>query len=157
MTNRTTGAARLAAAALVVAAGAALAAQATIPLEFHGDWVPTGRGCQSPVKLRVAAATLTLVNGTDSQTWGNVGVPASFFGHDYEGISVVALPDFDATQPFTVYFNAEERKGVTKVSIYTEMRGPMNPQLAKLQADAKKLASRFPLNDAPLERCPAAK
>jgi hypothetical protein len=105
--------------------------------------------------LHVTETTLSLVNGPDSQSWGNVGVPTTFFGPDYNGISVVALPDFDGSQPFTVYFNADEKKGVTKVSIYTEAPVSRNPGLAKIQAAAKKLASRFPLNDAPLKRCAA--
>jgi hypothetical protein len=36
------------------------------------------------------------------------------------------------------------------------MRGPMNPQVAKIQAAAKKLATRFPLNDLLLKKCPKA-
>lgn len=143
-------------AAAVLFAGASLVARDTIPSEFRGDWVPQKAECASAVKLRVEEATLTLVNGADSQSWGNVGVPTSFFGPDYQGISAVALPDFDASQPFTVYFNADEKKGVTKVSIYSEMKGPMNPQVAKIQAAAKKLASRFPLNDLPLKKCPGS-
>jgi hypothetical protein len=143
-------------AASVLFAGASLVARDTIPSEFRGDWVPQKAECTSAVKLRVAEETLTLMNGADSQSWGNVGVPTSFFGPDYQGISAVALPDFDASQPFTVYFNVDEKKGVTKVSIYSEMKGPMNPQVAKIQAAAKKLASRFPLNDLPLKKCPGS-
>jgi hypothetical protein len=142
--------------ATILLAGVELLAQASIPAEFRGDWVPEAAACGSALKLRVAEATLTLANGADSQSWGNVGVPTSFFGPDYAGISVVALPDFDGSQPFTVYFNADERKGVTKVNIYTETPGPVNPQLARIQAAAKKLTTRFPLNDVPLKRCPAS-
>jgi hypothetical protein len=143
-------------AAAVLFAGSSLVARDTIPSEFRGDWVPQKAECTSAVKLRVAEETLTLINGADSQSWGNVGVPTSFFGPDYQGISAVALPDFDASQPFTVYFNVDEKKGVTKVSIYSEMKGPMNPQVAKIQAAAKKLAARFPLNDLPLKKCPGS-
>jgi hypothetical protein len=141
--------------AAMLVVGVELLAQTPIPAQFRGDWVPQTAECTSPVKLRVADATLTLINGADSQAWGNVGVPTSFFGPDYHGISVVALPDFDGTQPFTVYFNADEKKGVTKVEIYTEMKGKLNPVQAKLQADAKRLATRFPLNSLPLKKCPA--
>ena len=52
-----------------------------------------------------------------------------------------------------MFFNADEKKGVTGVSIYTEMSGPMNPQLAAIQAAAKNLAARFPLSDVPLRKC----
>jgi hypothetical protein len=128
-------------------------AQAVIPTEFRGDWVPQAASCQSAVRRRVAPDTLTLVNGADTQMWGNVGVPTAFFGPNYSGIVVVALPDFDGSQPFTVYFNADEKKGVTKVNIYNEVKGPMNAQLAAIQAAAKRLAARFPLNDLPLKKC----
>lgn len=148
---------RAAAVAAILLAGVQLLAQTSMPAELRGDWVPQTAGCGSPLKLRVAEATLTLVNGADSQSWGNVGVPTTFFGPDYRGISVVALPDFDASQPFTVYFNADEKNGVTKVNIDTEVRGPMNPELARIQAAAKKLATRFPLNDVPLKKCPNAR
>jgi len=145
---------RAVAAAAVLLGAAHVLAQASIPPEFHGDWAPAAAECKSGVRLRVAEGTLTLINGQDTQTWGNVGVPTTFFGPDYTGISVVALPDFDASQPFTAYFNADEKKGVTKVNIYNEMRGPMNPQVAAIQAAARKLAARFPLNDVPLKKCP---
>jgi hypothetical protein len=128
-------------------------AQAPIPADARGDWVPQSATCQSAVRLRVAESTLTLINGKDSQTWGNVGVPTAFFGPDYTGIASDLLPDFDATQPFTVYVNADEKKGVVRVSIYQEMRGPLNPKVAAIQAAAKTLAARFPLNDLPLKKC----
>jgi hypothetical protein len=124
-----------------------------IPAEFRGDWVPRTATCESAVRFRVTETELILVNGKDSQAWGNVGVPTSFFGPDYKGISAVALPDFDKDQPFTVYFNADEKRGVTIVEIYSEMKGPMNAQVAAIQAAAKKLAARFPLNKVPLKKC----
>ena len=133
-----------------------LPAQTPIPAELRGDWVPQTADCGSPIRLRVGETTLTLVNGADSQSWGDVALPTSFFGPDYGGISVVALPDFEATQPFTVYFNADEKKGVTKVDIYTEMGRPPNAEAARIQAAAKKLATRFPLDKVPLKKCPAA-
>ena len=60
---------------------------------------------------------------------GDVAVPTTSFGPDYTGISIVALPDVEGSQPFTVHFNVDGRTGVTKVNIYTEMRGPMNAQV----------------------------
>ena len=133
----------------------ARAHQDAIPPQFHGDWVAQKAICDSaPARLRVAGGNLTLINGKDSQTWANVAVPTSFFGPDYRGISVVAIPDFDRTQPFTVYFNENEKKGVTRVEIYVPMQGPTNPQLAKIQGAAKALATRFPVNNVLLKHCP---
>jgi hypothetical protein len=150
----------------VVAATAALCAgssagavvlQSELPAQFRGDWVPQTADCAGPVRFRVAEKTLTLVNGKDAQTWNNVALPTSYFGPDYRGISVVAIPDFDNSQPFLVYFNADEKKGVTKVEIYVEMKGNTNPEVARIQAAAKRLATRFPLNNMPLRKCPASR
>ena len=127
-----------------------------VPPQFHGDWVPQKATCDAaPARLRVAGANLTLINGKDTQTWGNVAIPSGYFGPEYRGISVVAIADFDGTQPFTVYFNENEKKGVARVEIYTPMQGPMNPVVAKTQAAAKALASRFPVNNMPMKQCPS--
>jgi hypothetical protein len=142
---------------LVVAAvhvsGSSLFAQTPVPAQFRGDWVAQTATCESAVRLRVAATTMTLMNGKDSQTWGDVALPSGYFGPDYNGISVVAIADFEGSQPFTVFFNADEKKGVTRVDIYMDMGGNLNPALAKLQAASKALATRFPLNMVPLKQC----
>ena len=131
-------------------------AQSTVPSQFNGDWVPQKATCESaPARLRVAGGNLTLINGKDMQTYGGLGVPTSYFGPDYRGISVVAIADFEGAQPFTVYFNADEKKGVTRVEIYVPMPASTNPQIAKTQAAAKALATRFPINNVPLKQCPA--
>jgi hypothetical protein len=130
-------------------------ADEVIPTEFHGDWAPKAEGCESKTKFRVAGDTLTLVNGRDSEAYGNVAIAHSFFGPAYEGISVVAIPEFDSgAQPFTVFFNSEEQRGVTRVEIYREMKGVTNPAVLAIQEKAKKLAERFPVNDIPLAKCP---
>lgn len=99
---------------------------------------------------------MTLINGKDSAPYGDIGIARTFFGPDYQGISVVAMPEIDGgNSPFTVYFSADEKKGVTKLEIYQEIKGPQNAQLEAIQAAAKKLSERFPLNSIPLKKCPA--
>jgi hypothetical protein len=133
-------------------------AQDKVPPQFQGDWVPATAACTSAVRFRVAESRMTLINGGDKADYGNLGASSSYFGPEYNGISVVFLPELNSNNPpFTVYFNADEKKGVTKVDIYTEMPGPMNAPGRALQAAAKKLASRFPLNKIPLKKCPAPK
>jgi hypothetical protein len=146
------GVAGLAMAAVIVASAPARA-QSPIPAEFQGDWVAASATCESLVRFRVAPLTLSLINGTDTQSWSNVALPTSFFGPAYTGMSVVALPDFDGSQPFTAFFNADEKKGVARLEIYFEMKGNLNPAVAKIQAAAKQLAARFPLNNVPLKKC----
>lgn len=141
-----------ASAAAVVAASVLTAAQA-IPAAFQGDWVPLSAPCTSTVRFRVTEKTFTLINGKDSQSWGRIALPGAYFGPDYRGISVVAIPDFDFSEPFKVYFNTGEKKGVTRVEIYVEMKEPPSAPVAKLQADAQQLAKRFPLNNLPLKKC----
>jgi len=99
---------------------------------------------------------MTLINGTDKADYGDLGLSSSYFGNDYQGITVVYLPELNSNNPpFTVFFNADEKKGLTKVDIYTEMPGPMNAPGKALQSAAKKLATRFPLNKIPLKKCAA--
>ena len=130
------------------------AAQDKVPVEFQGDWVPATATCESPARFRVTETQMTLMNGEDTETYGDLGVTYSYFGPDYEGISVVSIPEFNSTQPFTVFFNADEQKDVTRLDIYQKIEGPPNPQLDAIQAAAKKLSERFPLNRIPLKKCP---
>lgn len=139
---------------VAVAAGYA-SAQGKVPAEFQGDWVPATGACTSLVRFRVAESSMTLINGKDTATYGNLGTTATYFGNEYNGIFVVFLPELDSgNPPFTAFFNADEKKGVTKVDIYTEMPGPMNAPGRALQAAAKKLATRFPVNKIALKKCP---
>lgn len=140
---------------MLLVGGADAAAQDVIPPEFHGDWVPATATCESPARFRVTGTEMTLINGEDSQTYGDLAISHGFFGPEYAGISVVAIPEFNGSQPFTVYFNADEQKDVTRLGIYYEMQGPSNPQLDAIQNAAKDLADRFPLNLIDLKKCPA--
>ena len=140
--------------AAILALGAQDAA-AQVPVEFQGEWVPAKATCQSPVRFRITADRMTLVNGKDSASYGDIAMVYSYFGPDYQGISLVSLPELNSgNPPFTVFFNADEKKGETKVDIYREIKGPGNAQLKAIQAAAKKLAQRFPLNNVPLKKCP---
>jgi len=159
--SATTFASFLCRAAAIAALWTALGAQdacAQIPGEFHGTWVPATAACDSATKLEVAVDKLTLVNGADKESFGDIGIPASFFGPEYSGISVVAVPGINGpTQPFTLFFNADEKKGETRIDIYQDMGDTSgNPQLDAVQTAAKKLADRFPaLNRTTLKKCPA--
>ena len=127
-----------------------------IPAEFHGDWVPQAAACDSAVRFRVAGGTVTLINGKDSETFDDIALPTQYFGPDYTGISVVAVPEISSSEPpFQVFFNWNEKKGETQVHIYQEMPGQPHPAYAAVIAAAKKRAERFPLNMTTLKRCPA--
>jgi hypothetical protein len=141
---------------MILAAAASYAgAQDKVPAQFQGDWVPATGACTSAVRFRVAESSMALINGKDTASYGNLGTTATYFGNEYNGIFVVFLPELNGGDPpFTVFFNADEKKGVTKVDIYTEMPGPMNAPGKALQAAAKKLATRFPVNKIAMKKCP---
>jgi hypothetical protein len=145
--------------AALAAASLALAASGPMPDDVVGDWVPASASCDAKQRLRVEPARMTLVNGSDQQSWGDLETALTFFGPEYDGISKVVMPDFESGDPpFTVYFNADEKQGVTKVEIYVPMQGNTNPQVAAIQARHEKLAKRFPaLNMTALKKCAAAK
>ncbi len=147
--------ARVAAALLAIGVASAIAA-AEIPREFRGDWVPAKGDCGSALRFRAAEGTMVLVNGKDSASYGDVAISYSFFGPDYEGISVVVLPEFESgDSPFTVFFNADEAKGVTKIQILQgdEIAGPGREAYNAIVRRAKALNARFPLDNVPLKRC----
>lgn len=129
-----------------------------VPAEFIGDWVPAKVTCDSTVRFRAEGTRFTLINGKDSQSYGNLFMSASYFGPDYSGISKVVVPDSDTNDPpFMAFFNYDEKKGVALLDIYTA--GPVSPHavLAAQQMAHKKLAQRFPpLNNNPLKKCAAA-
>lgn len=140
-------------AAALVAPTAFAANPAPAPLQ--GAWVPAGAGCDSPLRIQVAATQLTLVNGADKQTLGgNEMAGPGYFPPGYRGIEAVLITDFDGHQPATMTFNAGEKRGVATIefSSVTPGAGPalkaLNAHLAKLN-----LARRFPLNKAALKRC----
>jgi hypothetical protein len=125
--------------------------------EFRGDWVPAAADCAgSPLRLRVGELDVTLVNGKDEEKLGNLAWPSSYFGPDYTGISAVAIPDGDSgNQLLTLYFNADEKAGVTKV-IYeegVERPGPQFEMYNQVFRKAKALKARFPLDGVDLKRC----
>ncbi|MFN8009572.1 MAG: hypothetical protein U0V70_21570 [Terriglobia bacterium] len=125
-----------------------------VPAQFFGDYVPATGTCDSPVRFQVEGTKVTLINGKDSATFGDLAIPTSYFGPDYSGISTVLVPEINGNDPpFNVYFNYNEKKGVTWVDIYTP--GPASPHavLAAMQTAHKKLAERFPLNQMPLKKC----
>src|SRR5262245_30142957 len=87
------------------------------PVDLQGDWVPASGNCSSPLRFHAGATEFTLQNGADKATYGDVAWPSEYFGPSYQGISVVAIPDFEGSQPFTVFFHDGDKKGVTKLSI----------------------------------------
>lgn len=143
----------LLAAALVTELHPARAAE-PVPAEFRGDWVPAGAACTSPLRFRVSATNATLVNGADKASYGDLAWPTQFFGPDYSGIVVTGIPEFESgDSPFTIFFNADEHKGMAKLGILQGDETPGNARYNAIVRAAKKLNQRFPLDNVPLKKC----
>jgi hypothetical protein len=145
--------------AVALAAGATRTAQAQVPAEFTGDWVPASAMCSSPARIRVEAAKITLVNGTDSESFGGIEMAGpGYFGPDYRGISAVAIAELDKDAPVQMVFNYNEKKGVAQADMASPIAGNVNAVGKALNARLAKLnlVKRFPLNQVPLKKCAAA-
>jgi hypothetical protein len=131
-------------------------AQNAPPTKLQGTWVPTRATCQSPVRVLVAATTLTLVNGKDSEALGGIEMAGpGYFAPDYQGIMAVLISEFNGQQPATATFNVGEKKGVAQVDFSPVMPGKPNAQLNAYNARITKLnlAKRFPLDKVLLKKC----
>ena len=144
-------------AALILAA--LPAAAAPVPPEFQGDWVAASTACTSPVKVRIEAERVTLVNGADMESFAGIEmVGPSYFGPDYKGIQAVLITEFEGAQPVTAMFNVNEKKGVAQLELGVPTPAhPANKVAAASNARLAKLGlrKRFPLQDVPLKRCAA--
>jgi hypothetical protein len=133
-------------------------AAAQDPAEFLGDWVAAQATCDAPVRFRVEAAKLTLANGADIQSFGDVEMAGpAYWGPDYKGgIEAVAFAEFSGDQPVIATFNPSEKKGVAQLEFGQPTPGP-GAVLAALNARYQRLnlAKRFPIHKVPLKKCPA--
>ena len=135
--------------------GAAGAAPAQVPADFHGDWVSAKATCDAAVRFRVEAAKFTLINGKDTQSFGGIEMAGpSYFGPEYSGIQAVAISEFEGDQPVTATFNANEKKGMAQID-YTVLTGNVQPAYAAQAQRLNKLAlgKRFPIAGVPLKKC----
>jgi hypothetical protein len=124
----------------------AMAVGPPMPAEFVGDWVSKEAFCEATVRLRVEVDTVTLINGSDSQEFGDLHLCYSCEGGArYGGEVVWLMPEFNKLGsakrgPFTIRFNADEEKGITVIDIMD-----------------KSLKKRFPLHELKLIKCPSNK
>lgn len=142
--------------ALALWAATDLLAASAVPPALQGKWVPAAATCESAVRMQVAATSITLVNGADSQPLGGIEMAGpGYFPPDYRGIQAVLITEFDGQQPATVTFNANEKKGVARVDFVRVMPGQQTPQLKAFNARIAKLnlVQRFPLDKVALKRC----
>jgi len=133
---------RIVATLALIAAPSTMQAQTNvIPREFVGDWVPAKAACGAPMRFRVAPQLVTLVNAGDTATFGDVDICLSCAGGArFEGITIMMQPQYSTDDaPFMAYFNADEKRGVTKLL-------DMKPEIAR----------RFPIANVALRKCPAS-
>jgi hypothetical protein len=134
-------------------------AAAQIPAEFQGDWVPAAQACTSAARVRFEVTRITLVNGTDMESFGGVEMAGpAYFPPGYRGIQAVAYAEFSGDQPMPITFNLRGKKGMAQVEFSPITRSPRpSPIDRALNAHLTKsnLAKRFPLDQVPLRRCAA--
>lgn len=124
---------------VLAATGHAHAIATEVPKEFLGNWVPQSASCQSGLQFRVEAGRVVLQNGEKSRAFGDIDICYSCEGGaKYSGEVVWLIPEFNSNDSptFTAYFNAGEKRGVTKLDIK--------------KAEIKQA---FPLHDVALKKC----
>jgi hypothetical protein len=143
--------------AVCLAASAfAAGASSVVPAEYRGTWVPGKAGCDSAVRLVVAADRVTLVSGKDTQALGGIEMAGpGYFPPDYRGIMAVLITEFSGHQPVTVLFNFNERKGVAQAEFSPVQPGATTAQGKQYNAHISRLnlARRFPLDKVLLRKC----
>jgi hypothetical protein len=123
--------------------------------------VAASAACTAPVRVRIEATRITLVNGTDTESLGGLEMAGpGYFPPDYKGIQAIAITEFSGNQPLLATFNHGEKKGVALVEM--AVPGPDRPGAAASNAmyayfRKLNLAKRFPLHQVPLKKCPAAR
>src|SRR5690349_10336074 len=132
---------------LLLLAAAPVATQ--VPAEFQGEWVAASAACTAPLRARIDAARLTLVNGADMESFGGIEMAGpGYFGPEYKGIQAVLITEFDGAQPVTATFNVDEKKGVAQFELGVPTpANPANKVAAAANARLTKLnlRKRFPL------------
>ena len=128
-------------AATALALFSGLTAATEIPDEFRGTWKPSTAKCRGKAALTVESDALVLSTAKGrTQRWGDVSVCSKCEGGNpqYSGIVVWVSPRVEkpGEQPFFVFFNAKEKRGVTAIT-----------------ARDKKLARQFPVMAKKLAKC----
>lgn len=147
---------RTAVALIAAFAASALLAATPVPAPLQGTWVPSNANCASPLRMQVAATSIVLANGNDSQSLGGIEMAGpGYFPPGYRGIEAVLITEFDGHQPVTVTFNAGEKKGVARADFVPVIKGQQTSRLKAYNAYISKLdlAKRFPLDKVALKRC----
>lgn len=147
---------RIPAALIAVIAAGELLAATPVPSPLQGKWVPSTATCDSPLRMQVAAGSIVLANGSDSQTLSGIEMAGpGYFPPDYRGIEAVLITEFDGHQPVTVTFNAGEKKGVARADFVSVIKGQQTPQMKAYNAHIAKLdlAKRFPIAKVALKKC----
>ncbi|MBI5483696.1 MAG: hypothetical protein HY888_04435 [Deltaproteobacteria bacterium] len=127
---------------MLIVAVPAFAVEPLVPEEFIGDWLPTDNACDSKLGIKVEKDSVTLFNGADSKSFGDLDICYSCEGGaQYSGEVVWLLPEFHSGNgvQFTVYFNANEEKGITVIQFEKK--------------EKENIKKRFPLHDVKLRKC----
>lgn len=121
-----------------LAGSAALAAPGDkVAAAFHGEWVPPGAACTSPLKLVIAADAVALVNGSRRTEFRKLDQCYACMGRDVRDMTLLSTEAM-GDSPFMITLDAR-RKG--------------KPALSVDLGNDRKLGAAYPLGTAALKKC----
>lgn len=122
-----------------LACGTALAMTGeSVAVPFRGAWVPAKASCESSLKVVIDANVVTFVNGAERAEFRKLDQCFTCMGRDVKDVTLLST-DAMGDSPFMITLDGT-KKGKPGVSVDL--------------GNDKKLATRFPLGNAALKRCP---
>lgn len=127
----------LALAALACSAALAMTGD-SVAVPFRGDWVPAKATCESPLKLVVDANVVTFVNGAQRAEFRKLEQCFSCMGQGVQNMTLLSTEAM-GDSPFMITLDGTKKA---------------RPALSVDLGNDKKLATRFPLNNVAMKKCP---
>jgi hypothetical protein len=104
---------------------------------FRGEWVAAKAACTAPLRLQIAADTVTFVNGSLRVEFRKLEQCFSCMGRDVQNITLLTT-DAMGDSPFTITLDGSRKAPAASIDFSND----------------KSLGKRFPFGPANLKRCP---
>lgn len=109
----------------------------SVAAAFRGEWVAAKSACTAPLRLQIAAETVTLVNGTQRAEFRKLEQCFSCMGRDVQDVTLLTT-DAMGDSPFTITLDGSRKTPAASIDFSND----------------KSLGKRFPFGTANLKRCP---
>lgn len=110
----------------------------SVAVPFRGSWVPATATCESPLRLVIDANVVTFVNGPQRAEFRKLEQCFSCMGRDVTDMTLLST----------------EAMGDSPFMITLDGRKKSRPAVSADLSNDRKMASRFPLGNAALKKCP---